>query len=240
MKNYTQTKRKLTYKTCTIFRVLQANERQSGRRLEATGKVAHVASVSVCFRSKDEERDFLREKNGTRCKKGREGEGRKFPSVLLLAPFSARSLTLDPRPFLRNSTETLATQATGKGAGKKMTLFFFSALYSAPGGEVIPCLRSPENSKEKRGNKQRGSSSDKRTQRAGTFPQPPSVFRFVSPLIFSVFYHEAFLFILYADKKYKTRIITTTVSSKQLYIKRGSPNLFLKSFFFLHFDVYFL
>ena len=121
MKNYTQTKRKLTYKTCTIFRVLQANERQSGRRLEATGKVAHVASVSVCFWSKDEERDFFREKNGTRCKKGREGEGRKFPSVLLLAPFSARSLTLDPRPFLRNSTETLATQATGKGAGKKMT-----------------------------------------------------------------------------------------------------------------------
>ena len=30
------------------------------------------------------------------------------------------------------------------------------------------------------------------------------------------------------------------MSSKQLYIKRGSPNLFLKSFFFLHFDVYFL
>ena len=157
MKNYTQTKRKLTYKTCTIFRVLQANERQSGRRLEATGKVAHVASVSVCFRSKDEERDFLREKNGTRCKKGREGEGRKFPSVLLLAPFSARSLTLDPRPFLRNSTETLATQATGKGAGKKMTsLYFFSAVYSSPGDEVITCLRSPENSKEKKRKRTKG------------------------------------------------------------------------------------
>ena len=45
------------------------------------------------------------------------------------------------------------------------------------------------------------------------------------------FYHEAFLFILYADKKYKTSVITTTVSSKQQYIKRGSPNLFLGSFF---------
>ena len=88
-------------------------------RVGVTGKVARVASVSVCFRSKDEERDFRREKNGTRCKRGRGGEGRKFPSVLLLAPFSARSLTLDPRSFLRNSTETLATQATGKGAGKK-------------------------------------------------------------------------------------------------------------------------
>jgi len=43
------------------------------------------------------------------------------------------------------------------------------------------------------------------------------------------FYHEAFLFILYADKKYKTSDITT-VSSKQLYIKRSSPNLFLEFF----------
>ena len=119
MKNYSQTKRKLTYRTCTIFRVFQENERQSGRWLGATGEVARIASVSVCFRSKDEERDFRREKNGTRCKRGRGGEGRKFPSVLLLGPFSACSLTLDPRSFLRNSTETLVTQATGKGAGKK-------------------------------------------------------------------------------------------------------------------------
>ena len=160
MKNYTQTKRKLTYKTCTIFRVLQANERQSGRRLEATGKVAHVASVSVCFRSKDEERDFLREKNGTRCKKGREGEGRKFPSVLLLAPFSARSLTLDPRPFLRNSTETLATQATGKGA--------FTLLL---GTRLSPASARLKTRKKKRGNEQRGSPPEKRRHRAGTFPQ---------------------------------------------------------------------
>ena len=127
--NYTQTKRKLTYGTCTIFRVFQAKETQSGHRLGATGKVAHVASVSVCFWSKDEKRDFRRERNGTRCKRGRGGEGRKFPSVLLLAPFSARSLTLDPRSFLQNSTETLATKATGKGVGKKMTLFYFFLLF---------------------------------------------------------------------------------------------------------------
>ena len=54
----TQTKRKLTYRTCTIFRVFQANERQSGHWLGATGKVAYVASVSTCFRSKEEEQDF--------------------------------------------------------------------------------------------------------------------------------------------------------------------------------------
>ena len=172
MKNYTQTKRKLTYKTCTIFRVLQANERQSGRRLEATGKVAHVASVSVCFRSKDEERDFLREKNGTRCKKGREGEGRKFPSVLLLAPFSARSLTLDPRPFLRNSTETLATQATGKGAGKKWRNYIFFLLFTLLlGTRLSPASARLKTRKKKRGNEQRGSPPEKRRHRAGTFPQ---------------------------------------------------------------------
>ena len=78
MKNYTQTKKKLTYRTCTIFRVFQANERQSGRRLGATGKVARVSSVSVCFRSKDEEREFRREKNGTRCKRGRGGKEGSF------------------------------------------------------------------------------------------------------------------------------------------------------------------
>ena len=71
-----QTKRKLTYRTCTIFRVFQANERQSGDCLGATGKVAYVASVSICFQSKEEEQDFHHQKNGTRCKRGR-GWGRK-------------------------------------------------------------------------------------------------------------------------------------------------------------------
>ena len=169
MKNYTQTKQKLTYRTCTIFRVFQVNERQSGRWLGATGKVAYVASISICFRSKDEEQDFRREKNGTRCKRGRGGEKKKFLSVLSLVQFSARSLTLDPRSFLRNSTETLATQATG--AGKKWHYFFFCPLLR-PWDDVIPCLRSPENSKEKRGNKQTASPSEKRRHRAGTFPHP--------------------------------------------------------------------
>ena len=114
-----------------------------------TGKVARVASVSVCFRSKDEERDFRREENGTRCKRGRGGEGRKFPSVLLLAPFSARSLTLDPRSFLRNSTETLATQATGKGAEKNDVILFFSALYSAPGTRLSPAFARLKTRKKK-------------------------------------------------------------------------------------------
>ena len=50
---------------------------------------------------------------------GGGGEGR-FPSflphplpALLLAPLFSRSLTLVPRSFLLNRTETLATQASG-------------------------------------------------------------------------------------------------------------------------------
>ena len=78
MKNYTQTKRKLTYKTYTIFRVLQANERQSGRRLEATGKVAHVASVSVCFRSKARNGIFSARKMERDVKRGGKGKEGSF------------------------------------------------------------------------------------------------------------------------------------------------------------------
>ena len=125
MKNDTETKRKLTYRTCTILRVFQANESQSGRRLGDTGKVARVASISVCFRSKDEERDFRREKNGTRCKRGRGGEGRKFPSVLLLgALFDSRSLLFYPKQHEN------ACHASYR-SGEKMTLFyFFSGLFT--------------------------------------------------------------------------------------------------------------
>ena len=42
--------------------------------------------------------------------------------ALLLAPFFARSLTLVPRSFLQNRTETLATQAVRNGT-------YFSELY---------------------------------------------------------------------------------------------------------------
>lgn len=163
MNNYTQTKRKLTYRTCTIFRVFQASERQSGHWLGATGKVAYVASVSICFRSKEEEQDFHRQKNGTRCKRGR-GRGRKevsfcsFTRVIFGALFSLKQ-------------HGNACHASYR-SGEKMTLFFFSALCSAPGEDVIPCLRSPENSKEKRGNNQTASPFEKRRHRAGTFPHP--------------------------------------------------------------------
>ena len=71
-----------------------------------------------------EEGDFRywpREKwNESQKVKEGEGEGKEgnFPSflphslpALLLAPFSPRSLTLVPRSFLLNRTETLATQA---------------------------------------------------------------------------------------------------------------------------------
>ena len=68
-------------------------------------RVACVASVFVRFRSKGKprkgifgltEREMKREPN--------------LPAILL-APFVARSLTLVPRSFLLNRTETLATQA---------------------------------------------------------------------------------------------------------------------------------
>ena len=61
-------------------------------------------------------------------------EERKFPSVLSLAQFRARSLTLDPRALLQNSTEMLATQATG--VAKKWRFFFCSLL--RPWGRHYP------------------------------------------------------------------------------------------------------
>ena len=63
---------------------------------------------------------FCRARNETRAKKWKrgEGEGKEVSFVsphplpaLLLAPLFSRSLTLVPRSFLLNRTETLATQA---------------------------------------------------------------------------------------------------------------------------------
>ena len=134
-----------------------------------TGKVAYVASISICFRSKEEEQDFHRQKNGTRCKR-RRGRGRKevsfrsFTRVIFGALFHSRSSLFSPKQHGN------ACHASYR-SGEKMTLFF-SALCSAPGEDVMPCLRSPENSKEKRGNKQTASPFEKRRHRAGTFPHP--------------------------------------------------------------------
>ena len=166
-----QTKRKLTYRTCTIFRVFQANERQSGHCLGATGKVAYVASVSICFRSKEEEQDFHHQKNGTRCKRGR-GRGRKevsfrsFTRVIFGALFHAQSLLFSPKQH-GNACHAIKLQERGKN-----DVIFFSALCSTPGEDVIPCLPSPEYSKEKRANKLTASPFEKRRHRAGTFPHP--------------------------------------------------------------------
>ena len=69
--------------------------------------LACVASVSVWFRGKEIPRKetfgFDRARNETRA--------HPLPA-LLLAPLFSRSLTLVPRFFLLNRTETLATQAT--------------------------------------------------------------------------------------------------------------------------------
>ena len=70
--------------------------------LSSAGTLACVASVSILFRSKERPRNgilgFL--------------AARDMTSPLTRAIF-ARSLTLAPRFLLRNSTETLATQAMG-------------------------------------------------------------------------------------------------------------------------------
>ena len=131
MKNNTHTKRKLTYRTGTIFRVFQVNKRQSEHWLGATGKVAYVANVSICFRSKDEERDFCREKNGTRCK----GEGgwvsfRSFTRAIFSSLFDSRSSLFSPKQH-GNACHT------SYRSGEKMTLFFFCSLLR-PWGRRYP------------------------------------------------------------------------------------------------------
>ena len=90
--------------SCASFysqrRTRNASNWWQSARDEAATWIVYVTSVSVWFQSKrkTEERE-----NATRFK--------KLPS-LLPAPFFERSLTLVPRSFRRNRTETLATQAT--------------------------------------------------------------------------------------------------------------------------------
>ena len=147
MKNYTQTKKKLTYRTCTIFRVFQANERQSGRRLGATGKVARVSSVSVCFRSKDEEREFRREKNGTRCKRGR---GRKevsflsFTRAIFGALFDSRSSLFSPKQH-GNACHACYRERSGE----KNDVFFLLLFTPLLGARLSPAFARLKTRKKK-------------------------------------------------------------------------------------------
>ena len=80
-------------------------------------------------------REMKREPKSKKGGRGREGK-ETFPSflphplpALLLAPLFSRSLTLVPRSFLLNRTETLATQATKKRAVRAEMLFCFSLDY---------------------------------------------------------------------------------------------------------------
>ena len=54
---------------------------------------------------------------------GEGKEGKVFPTLSPLAPFFARSLSLVP-PFLRNHTETLATQAITDSASVQPNAIF--------------------------------------------------------------------------------------------------------------------
>ena len=86
--------------------------------------IACVASVSVCFRSKEIPRKGTfgidRARNETRAKKWKRGRGRGKVSFLSSPPvprsFTCATflavLTLVSRSFLLKRTETLATQAT--------------------------------------------------------------------------------------------------------------------------------
>ena len=55
---------------------------------------------------------------------GEGKEGKVFPTPSPLAPFFARSLSLVPRSFLRNNTETLATQAITDSASVQPNAIF--------------------------------------------------------------------------------------------------------------------
>ena len=55
---------------------------------------------------------------------GEGKEGKFFLTPFPLAPFFARSLSLVPRSFLRNHTETLATQAIADSASVQPNALF--------------------------------------------------------------------------------------------------------------------
>ena len=77
-------------------------------------------------------REMKREPKSERGGRGRRRKETFLSSplpALLLAPLFSRSLTLVPRSFLLNRTETLATQATKKRAVRAEMLFCFSLDY---------------------------------------------------------------------------------------------------------------
>ena len=250
MKNYTQTKKKLTYRTCTIFRVFQANERQSGRRIRATGKVARVASVSLCFRSKDEKRDFRREKNGTRCKRER-GRGRKevsfrsFTRAIFGTVLDSRSSLFSPKQHGNACYASFRERS-----GEKMTLFFFLLFTPLLGTRLsLAFARLKTRKKKEETNKRQA-----HPKNVGTEMELSLIpFRFLICFAINIlglplkknakiiFIMRPFYLFYTLTKKYKTIVITTTVSSEQLYIKRGSPNFFLEffiSFFYILMSIF--
>ena len=113
------------------------------RNIIVLGAIACVASVSVCFQTKERRRNgifgFGRARNETRAKKSGEGggggeEGRSLLPhplpALLLAPFFALSLTLVPRSLLRNQKETIATRALGATKWDSISNEFWVPSYS--------------------------------------------------------------------------------------------------------------
>ena len=233
-----QTKRKLTYRTCTIFRVFQANERQSGHCLGATGKVAYVASVSICFRSKEEEQDSHHQKNGTRCKRGR-GRGRKevsfcsFTRVIFGALFHARSSLFSPKQHGN------ACHASYR-SGEKMTLFFF-LLFAPPLGRTLSPAFARLNIQKK---KEQTNKRQAHSKNVGTELELSLIpFRF--PVCFTIniisLTHPPITkknakiinimrpFYLYADKKYKTSDITKKEDIPELAEVLGLPETFTYS-----------
>ena len=64
------------------------------------------------------------------------GEGKEgILPALLLAPFSARSLTLVPCSLLLNRTETLATQAT-----RRLLAIFFASGAASQAENLVPLV----------------------------------------------------------------------------------------------------
>ena len=113
--------------TCLLVLARQGRAGETlGTRLDGHVVIIMSTYVRVSLRSKhlrlvseqrkSEERDFRfwPSEKWNESQKMKEGEVSFLPSSLpprLLAPFFARSLTFAPRSLLRNSTETLPTQA---------------------------------------------------------------------------------------------------------------------------------
>ena len=118
-------------------------------------------------------------------KGGRGGEGRKFPSVLLLAPFSAAVFDSRPSLFSPNSTGNACHAGYRERSGKNDVILFFLLFTLLLGTRLSPAFARLKTQKKKE-ETNKGESHPKNVGTELELSLNPSVVRFVSPLIFSI------------------------------------------------------